>query len=55
MTTGPLLGSILFQYGFQVPFFFTGAMLLALMIPIAYCLKDDGPAKVKKIDSKDNN
>ena len=46
MLSGPLIGSLLYEVGgFQMPFFVTGALLFALIIPISILVSND-----KKID-----
>jgi len=41
MLAGPILGSLLFFIGgFQLPFFFTGFLLLGLIIPIQLLIKN---------------
>ena len=51
MLSGPIIGSILFEWGgFKLPFFVVGVALFALTIPIQIYLPND--KKVVKKESR---
>ena len=55
MLAGPIFGSFLYEWGgFKLPFFVTGAMLFALIIPISIFFESDKVAKGRLKEEVEN-